>query len=148
MSDAKLSFKTVDFQSPAYHKTVALRDELLRKPLGLQFSSEDFAREKYDYHLALVDEKDEPLACLILTPIDEKNIKMRQVAVKESIQGRGIGRQLLSYAEEFARKKGFQMVFCHAREGVIPFYQKLGYRISGEPFTEVGIRHFRMEKDL
>ncbi len=148
MSAAKLSFKTVDFQSPLYHQCIALRDELLRKPLGLRFSPEDLALEIHDHHLALLNEKNELLACLVLTPYDKYSIKMRQVAVKKSIQGRGLGRQLVLYAENFSREKGFQKIFCHAREGALPFYLKLGYRIVGKAFREVGIRHFRMEKNL
>ncbi len=36
----------------------------------------------------------------------------------------------------------------HARESAIGFYQKQGYEIQGEMFTEVSIPHFQMEKQI
>jgi predicted GNAT family N-acyltransferase len=36
----------------------------------------------------------------------------------------------------------------HARQTAVGFYQKLGYSITGEPFEEVTIPHYIMEKAL
>ena len=36
----------------------------------------------------------------------------------------------------------------HARQVAVPFYERLGYSIVGEPFEEVSIPHFKMEKGL
>jgi predicted GNAT family N-acyltransferase len=36
----------------------------------------------------------------------------------------------------------------HARKDAIGFYEKQGYKISGDEFTEVTIPHFVMEKKL
>ena len=36
----------------------------------------------------------------------------------------------------------------HARENVHKFYFKLGYRIEGDLFEEVGIPHYKMVKDI
>ena len=148
MSRSKLSFRELAFESPAYFESIKLRDRILRKPLGLQFKPEDLAREGSDYHLALMDENAKLIACLVLTPIDKERVRMRQVAVEESAQGRGIGRQLVEKAESFARKKGYREMSCHARSVVLPFYLKMNYKIVEGPFTEVGIEHYKMSKKL
>jgi predicted GNAT family N-acyltransferase len=36
----------------------------------------------------------------------------------------------------------------HAREVAVGFYRKCGYAVQGEPFLEVTIPHFHMEKKL
>jgi predicted GNAT family N-acyltransferase len=36
----------------------------------------------------------------------------------------------------------------HARKTVMGFYEKLGYKVVGDEFTEVTIGHYTMEKDL
>ena len=36
----------------------------------------------------------------------------------------------------------------HARETAVGFYEKLGYKTSGDKFIEVTIPHFPMQKEL
>jgi len=36
----------------------------------------------------------------------------------------------------------------HARKTALGFYEKLGYNVVGDEFTEVTIPHFVMEKNL
>jgi ribosomal protein S18 acetylase RimI-like enzyme len=73
---------------------------------------------------------------------------MRQVAVAPGMQGQGIGRKLVEYAEEFARDGGFDLMLLHARETAVPFYEKLGYRRLGQRFEEVTLPHWAMVKEL
>lgn len=143
--------RSVQHGSEEYRATVALRFEVLRKPLGLTFTSDQLAAEETDFHLALWEEStDAPrlLACLVLTPLEEGEIKMRQVAVRPDRQGQGLGRVLVSYSEQFARDHGFNRMVLHARQTAVDFYVHLGYAIEGEPFTEVTIPHRRMAKSL
>ena len=55
-------------------------------------------------------------ACLVLKPLDERCIKMRQLAVGKSSQGKGFGRELVKYAHSFARERGYAEIVLHARE--------------------------------
>ena len=52
------------------------------------------------------------------------------------------------FAEDYARKMGFKRIVLHARFYTIGFYKKLGYEITSGPFDEIGMEHYRMEKDL
>ena len=130
-----------------YDETVALRDEVLREPLGLAFSQEELAGEKDSFHLASRD-GDQLVACLVLKPLDEKRLMMRQLAVREDFLKKGFGRELVNYAESFARERGYGEILLHARETALGFYQKLGYEAEGDSFTEVGLPHLAMRKKL
>jgi len=142
-----LKFKLVRFNSAEQKQTVVLRDEILRKPLGLVFTSAQLEVEKDDFHVAGYYE-DRLAACAVLHSCEDKKLKMRQVAVYESFQRRGIGQELIKETERVAIENGFNLMFCHARKTAVPFYQKLGYKIVGDEFEEIGLAHFKMEKKL
>jgi predicted GNAT family N-acyltransferase len=145
---AKPVFREVSYGSPLYEKVVALRDELLRKPLGMQFTPEQLAAEVDFFHFALVAEDEKPVACLMLVPREEGQIQVKQVAVSAAMQGSGLGAQLTAAAEAWAKGKGYAYIYCHARDPAIPFYERQGYVTDKEPFTEVGIPHRYMYKLL
>jgi predicted GNAT family N-acyltransferase len=70
------------------------------------------------------------------------------MAVPNSMQGKGVGRALMIFAENIARDLGYRKLCMHARTTAVGFYQKLGYHTAGDEFTEVTIPHYVMEKDL
>lgn len=142
-----ITVQEIAFNSEEYHRTVELRDEVLRRPLGLTFSPEQLAAEGSDMHLAAI-ENGAVIACAILTPLSEHRVKMRQVAVAPLHQGTGIGRRLVEYCETVARQRGFTEMFLHARATVVPFYEKSGYCTVGEEFVEVTIPHRVMMKNI
>jgi ribosomal protein S18 acetylase RimI-like enzyme len=133
--------------SAAYRASVALRQEILRKPLGLDFTERELEQERSDYHL-VCQEDGELVGCLVLVPQGGSEVRMRQVAVTPRAQGRGIGRALTEFAEDFARRRGFSRVTLHARVTAVPFYEKLGYERVGDQFEAVTIPHWSMEKRL
>ena len=138
----------VEFGTPAYEETVELRKRLLKTPLGIDFDLAELQSEYKDFHLACYNEQLHLLGCLILTRIDDEQVKMRQVAVDTPFQRKGIGERMVKMSEVLALKEGFTKMVLNARDTAIPFYQKLNYQVIGEPFTEVGIKHFKMDKNL
>lgn len=136
-----------EFASPEYDEAVALRTEVLRKPLNMEFSPDQLAREYADFHFGLWD--NEGLnATLTLTDLGEDIIKMRQVAVSFQKQGQGMGGNLVKFCEIWAANKGYARMVLHARETAVKFYLNLGYNTVGDQFEEVGIPHLKMEKRL
>lgn len=133
--------------SPAYKEMIALRMTVLLRPIGIPESYINPQKEQSDY-LVGAFEGGTLVGCCVLTPHDGELIQLRQMAVRHDLQGKGVGAAILSFAEKTAREKGFRHLMMHARDAVIPFYAKSGYTITGEPFTEVGIGHHRMEKEL
>jgi len=139
------TIKTFAYASNEYQQALALRNRVLRQPLGLKFTEAELMKDEHDIHMGLFDGNN-ILACLILTLQPEGKIKMRQVAVDESKQGQGLGQMLSVEVEKYALEEGYNLIYCHARKVAVPFYQKLGYSIVGDEFTEVNIPHYLMEK--
>ncbi|MBS1623986.1 MAG: GNAT family N-acetyltransferase [Bacteroidetes bacterium] len=142
-----MEIRTFRQSDPEYLLSLLLRYKILRIPLGLTFSAADLARDKADVHIGIF-RGEEILATLTLTDSGRGSIQMRQVAVDDAEQGRGIGKALARYAEEYAKKEGFTIMHCHARAVAAPFYKALGYETIGAEFIEVGIKHYHMQKKL
>lgn len=138
----------IEFATPEYDEAVALRDTVLRRPLGLSFTPEQLAVEWSDLHLAAFAPDGRIIGVLLLTPLINNEIKMRQVAVAPELQGKGVGAALVNASEEEARRRGFEKMVLNARETAVPFYLRLGYKKIGERFEEVTIPHYKMEKTL
>ena len=136
----------IEFGTPEYDEAIRLRYEVLRRPLGLDFTAEALAAEYSDFHLGSYDEQAILRGILVLTPDSETVVKMRQVAVDTTYQRQSIGKQLVAFSEVFAKSKGFTQIVLHARETAVPFYEKLNYTVFGEPFEEVTIPHRAMQK--
>ncbi len=143
-----MTIAPIEFASPDYDRTVRLRTEVLREPIGLDFSVEQLAAEWADHHIGCFDENEEIVGCLILSKKNEKTVKMRQVAVSPAHQKMGIGQKMVAWSEVWAQRNGYKKMSLNARETAVPFYEKLGYPCIGERFLEVGIGHFLMEKNL
>ena len=126
---------------------VNLRIEILRKPLGLTFDAAELEKEKEDVLMGAFED-DRLLGCCLLTRMDQNTMRLRQMAVPNSMQGKGIGRALMIFAENIARDLGYKKLCMHARKTALGFYEKLGYAANGEEFTEVTIPHYIMEKTL
>lgn len=137
----------VPYGSGWYALTVVLRYTVLRKPLQLHYTAQQLDSELHDFHIATI-ENGKVLACLILTPLNNEIIKMRQVAVDENLQGKGLGKKIVAYSETFAKEKGYTKMELHARQTAVPFYLSMQYTIVGDEFTEVGIPHYKMVKFL
>jgi len=142
-----MALKIIDYGSPEYQQMVKLRDAVLRKPLGLNFTPEDLESEK-DNILIAAFEEERMLGCCMLVEERPDMVRLRQMAVLNALQGKGIGRALMNFAENIARDRGYKIVKMHARNNSIGFYEKVGYRKKGDEFIEVTIPHYVMEKLL
>ncbi|HEY8893951.1 MAG TPA: GNAT family N-acetyltransferase [Niastella sp.] len=142
-----MALKIIDHGSREYQQMVQLRNDILRRPLGLQFTPEELEKEKEEILIGAFEEE-KMLGCCMLIKEDPASVRLRQMAVLNNLQGKGIGRALMQFAENIARDRGFQKITMHARKTAVGFYEKLGYRVSGQEFEEVTIPHFTMEKML
>ena len=143
----QIELRTILHNSPEYQDEVALRASILRRPLGLSLDADQLTAEADSHHIGCYC-GEKLVGCLVLKPINDAQIQMRQVAVDEDMQGKGIGRMMMKHSEEFATKLGFQEMLLHARESAVPFYEGLGYTKIGDQFTEVTIPHWTMTKTL
>ncbi|MEP7163923.1 MAG: GNAT family N-acetyltransferase [Ferruginibacter sp.] len=140
-----MGLKQIDHGTGEYKKMIALRQQILRQPLGLSFSFEELEREKEDLLIAAFDD-DDMLGCCLLSKINNDTLRLRQMAVQNNLQGKGIGASIMSFVENLARDKGYKCLMMHARNTAIGFYERFGYKIRGNEFMEVGVPHHVMEK--
>ena len=142
-----MALKLIDHGSEEYREMVELRYQILRKPLDLGFTEADLEAEKDDILIGVYDD-DKIEACCILTKTDPRTVRLRQMAVGAGLQGKGIGRALMTFAENIARDHGYRRLTMHARKSALGFYEKSGYKVCSDEFEEVTIPHYVMEKEL
>ena len=142
-----MTFRALAIGTPEYAAALRLREEVLRRPLGLHLSGADLAAESLCFHLGAF-EGAQLTAVLLLQPLDAGTIQMRQVAVDPVRQRSGIGTRLIAFAETFARAKGCQYLLAHARASAVGFYEKLGYEATGPEFIETTIPHRLVSRRL
>lgn len=142
-----MAIRVIDHGTKEYQQMIELRNQILRKPLGLTFEPAELEEEKKDILIGCFEE-DKLQGCCLLTAQDDKTVRLRQMAVISGLQGKGVGRVLMQFAENIARDRGFKTMLMHARTTALGFYEKLGYKIKGDEFEEVTIPHYVMEKEL
>ena len=142
-----MAVKLIDYGTKDYKQMISLRYQLLRKPLGLSFTDAELEEEKNDILIGCFDD-DKLEGCCLLKETSPHMLRLRQMAVVSGLQGKGIGKILLQFAENIARDRGYKKIIMHARKTAIGFYEKLGYKITGPEFVEVTIPHYEMEKSL
>ena len=142
-----MEIQIAKFQSSQYYQALALRDKVLRAPLGLFFSGEDILAEQAYTHFIMLQE-DQVVATAQMVNTGNGTGKMRQVAVDFDFQSKGLGGKLVDFIENWARESGLNGITLHARETAVAFYEKRNYSKKGESFMEVGIPHFFMEKHI
>lgn len=138
--------RQIEFGSADYDETCALRHAVLRAPLGLSLYAEDLEKESRHLHFALHNESGRLIACAVAAPLESGCVRIQQMAVAEGCRRAGAGRRLMQHMESTLTASGVTLFLLHARVSAVPFYQKLGYRVTSDTFTEVGIPHVRMEK--
>ena len=144
----EVHFLEISYNTKHYKEACRLRDDILRKPLGMSLYDQNLEEEKDHIHIIGKSSNDEVLAYLQFRLLDDNTAKMQQVAVRKKNQANGIGRRLVNHSEQFIKNIGVKFIVLHAREPVIGFYEKLGYQKIGEKFLEVTIPHYKMKKPI
>jgi predicted GNAT family N-acyltransferase len=123
----------------------ALRFEVFVDEQDVPAEIEMDDRDPHCIHLLAFD-NDKPVGT---ARIDlEQAGKVGRLAVLARWRRQGIGQRLMERCHEIAMAHGLESVWCNAQVGALPFYESLGYRVSGERFVEAGIDHRRMTRIL
>jgi N-acetylglutamate synthase-like GNAT family acetyltransferase len=91
------------------------------------------AIEKYIYHsdvYTAISEKFQPIAVFALFKINEKQLEIKNIAVSEKLQGKGIGTYLINHIKIIAKNEGYRSLIvgtpdCALRQ--IKFYEQNGF---------------------
>lgn len=142
-----MAIQIIDYGSEQYEQMLQLRHQILRKPLGLDLSKKDTVEDQLDILIGCF-ENDKIMGCCVLKKMDEQTMRLRQMAVHSGLQGKGVGKALLTFAENITMDFGYKKMIMHARKSAIGFYKRLGYSTTGEVFVEVSLPHMIMEKSF
>jgi len=99
----------------------------------------DPSKELIDQYLAvstlyIAEEAGIVFGVYVLTPVDSNIAEIKNIAVCETHQGKGIGTLLLRHAEDTARKNGYKKLIIGTGNSSIRqlyLYQKMGFEICG-----------------
>lgn len=143
-----MELRFISTADPRYADELELRYRVLREPLGHARADVPFPFEHESLHLVALDGDESVVGCVLFHPETPASGRLFQMAVVPLLQGRGLGQRMVRALETELRRRGVREVHLHARENVVPFYERLGYRAFGEPFVEVSIPHRHMRKEL
>lgn len=113
----------------------------------------------------IAKQQKEVIGVIVLVPIDTISIEIKNIAIKESVQGKGFGKLLLRFVEKISRASNHKKILIgtgNSSIGQLALYQKEGFEIVrikrnfflenyNEPIFENGIqcKHMIMlEKNL
>lgn len=83
------------------------------------------------------EEEDQVIGVYVLKETEKVVVEIMNIAVQESFQRKGLGKQLISHAIEEASKRGYAQVEIGTGNSSIPqlrLYQQCGFRIVGVDF--------------
>lgn len=125
-----------------------LRYRILREPWRQPRGSEKNEGDATGMHFGLYD-SNQLLGILRLDSMEIGISQIRFMAVETSNQGKGIGENLMLFAEEISKNRGDKKIILHAREVALGFYNKLGYQLVEKSHLLFGeIQHYLMEKSI
>jgi ribosomal protein S18 acetylase RimI-like enzyme len=95
--------------------------------------------EKHSFLLAELDE--EPVGFASFSPLEDPGLyKLHKIYVKTGIQGRGLGRALISYIIEEIKTSGATALDLNVNRSnkAKTFYEKLGFKVVREEDIDIG----------
>ncbi len=146
--------KYIKYGSEEYNKTLELRNEVMRKPLGRNIYDEDFSCEANQIIIGAFETNslftNLLIGCGVLSYQGDNTWMVEYLCVDSVLQKKGVGSALMQCMEKIAMDRGATKMTLDARISAIDFYQRFGYIQKGEIFhKEIAPGgHVVMEKEL
>ena len=135
------------YGSEQYLDSLTLRNEVFRKPWGLDIKNDDLEEDKtMDMYGAYINNK--LIGTVFLKENDDSTVQIKTVAILNEFRGIGLGRYLLEFIEDLARERGYSQARLMGRMSCKDFYRKLGYQAVSSPYDYKTIPHLDMTKTL
>lgn len=112
-------------------------------PYAEEFDGNDFSATQF---LALVG--GEPASTCRMRYFAEF-AKLERVAVRREFRKSGVAAQMIDFALELCRQKGYRRIYGHAQARLVPFWQKFGFEpINSDKFTFSDHEYIEIECQL
>ena len=140
--------KAIAYATTAYRESLELRNRVMRLPLGRDIFDEDLSFEKCAEMIGVYEE-DVLLGVGVMVPQGE-DFSLEFLCVDPVRQRGGLGGMLLAAMEERALELGAKRITMHARVSAQGFYERHGYRDTGEVCIHHGapVPHIVMAKNI
>lgn len=120
-----------------------IREEVFVKeqeyPIELEFDEAD----ENCWHLVLTDDE-KAIATARLLKLSEGVFKPGRIAVLKAYRGKNIGAELLTLIIEKAKEMGAKELHIGAQTYAVGFYEKFGFKTTGEEYMDEHIPHIDM----
>ncbi len=124
-----------------------LRFKVLREPWNQPEGSELLPDDDSAIHLIAIENNQ--IIGAARMHYEENYAQIRCVAIDPAFQSKGIGKQLMLSLEKIAKKNDYSKILLEARDNAIPFYEKIGYKITKMSYLLFGtIPHFTLTKSI
>ncbi len=128
---------------------IQLRYQMLRQPWHQPIETATDELEENSINAYILDNHQQVVACGRLQENENKVGQIRYMAVRSDFQGKGLGKLIVMFLEEKAKKLGLQQIELQARENAVKFYESRNYTIKEKTFLLWGIiQHYLMFKKL
>ncbi len=121
----------------------ALRVEVFvreqKVPPEIELDSEDA------HALHIIAQKDGIAVGCARVILSEEDAHIGRLAVKEADRKQGIGAEIVRFIIAHCQSQGYTNIWLNSQLHAVGFYQNLGFCPQGDPFTEAGIEHVKME---
>ncbi|MGB2856363.1 MAG: GNAT family N-acetyltransferase [Dehalococcoidia bacterium] len=126
---------------------IAVRREVFTKEMGIP---EEMVFDGHDERMLQIVVKDGEtvIGTARVQFLDATKAKLERMAVLQAFRSKGIGRQIISFLDEELRDRQVKQVVLHAQHEAVAFYRSCGFKETGGPFWEVGIKHIKMHRQL
>lgn len=108
-------------------------------PIELEFDEAD----ENCWHLVLTD-NEKAVATARLLKLSEGVFKPGRIAVLKEYRGKNIGAELLTLIIEKAKEMGAKELHIGAQTYAVGFYEKFGFKTTGEEYMDEHIPHINM----
>ena len=125
---------------------LALRHEVFCAEQGVPSNEELDGRDSEGIHLVAVRGPELLATCRLV--VIGSTVQFSRLAVRVDARRQRIASAMLEEADALARGAGARRIVLHAQTYARSLYESAGYRARGGLFTEAGIEHVAMEKDL
>jgi putative N-acetyltransferase (TIGR04045 family) len=127
-----------------------IREEVFVREQGLFQGSDRDARDDEAVTIKVLGLRDEVAGGAVrLYPLDHAgHWQGDRLAVLAGSRGHGLGAPLVRFAVATAARDGGRLMTAHIQPGNVPFFERLGWHVSGEQEIYVGVAHVPMAIDL
>lgn len=139
------------------NKVIDLRHRILRAGLPIEAAHFEGDREPHTHHIAACPVGEStPICCasFMLNMFGRVPAwQLRGMATEPSYQGRGVGTQLLTWAEWLLKDEPeyayIETLWCNARQPAVKFYESNGWRRASRVFDiPTAGPHYEMVKNI